>query len=473
MSSYAPPTENVAIFDSVNFTSGDETITQSQADKRYLRFPNAQGTENLQAINVNGIAQFNSNVNVGSSTTPNRTPLINTFNSDILVGNSGQGRMRVNCELQVPGFGVLTMSSSNINMTGAATIQQNPLAGSSNTLSTTTINAGVTGAAALTVTGNVNLSKPLTMTSATPTDRLINTAFLQLANEDSLASNAGIINGSGNSIYYELYNSAGTHIFRTTNGTTPSNTILLTNTDLTISTVNPPTCAASSTIALSDDSAKLPSTAWVRDYVASIPPPLSTGKTYTQVIMGNYQSPTNVLQFSPPAGTIKFDVTIVGTGGLASTGLASGGGAQVVTILGVLIPPYYGGSPVPTITIGTGASFISDPSKTGTYVGLANAFVFGSALDGNNAVGSTAGGATSGIGDLNSQYGTFSIYQGGAGGVGANVIGAGNVYGGIAGYPDPSVVSPSTGLNQYGQGQGSAAGSPINYGGAIFTWYLT
>lgn len=472
MSSYAPPTENVAIFDSANFTSGDKTITQSQADKRYLRFPNAQGTENLQAINVNGIAQFNSNVNVGSTSTPNRTPLINTFNSDILVGNGGQGRMRVNCELQVPGFGVLTMSSSNINMTGAATIQQNPLAGSSNTLSTTTINAGVTGAAALTVTGNVNLSKPLTMTSATPTDRLINTAFLQLANEDSLASNAGIINGSGNSIYYELYNSAGTHIFRTTNGTTPSNTILLTNTDLTISTVNPPTCAASSTIALSDDSAKLPSTAWVRDYVASIPPPLSTGKTYTQVYMGNYQSPSSILQFSPPAGIIKFDVIIVGTGGLASTGLASGGGAQVVTVLGVKIPPWYGNSLIPTITVGTRATSTSNPTKTDTYVGVGGV-ILGSAFDGVNAVGSTAGGATSGTDILNNNFGTFVINQGNAGGVGANIIGGGNTYGGIAGLPDTNVVSPATGLNQYGQGQGSAAGSPINYGGAIFTWYLT
>jgi hypothetical protein len=190
--------------------------------------------------------------------------------------------------------------------------------------------------------------------------------------------------------------------------------------------------------------------------------------------MGNYQSPSSVLQFSPPAGTIKFDVTIVGTGGLASTGLASGGGAQVVTILGVLVPPYYGSYPVPTITLGTGAGMVTNLGKTGTYVALANSFGgLGSALDGINAVGSTAGGATSGIGDLNSQYGTFSIYQGGAGGVGANVVGGGNQYGGIAGFPDPAVVSPSTGLNQYGQGQGSAAGSPINYGGAIFTWYLS
>jgi hypothetical protein len=58
MSSYAPPTENVAIFDEINFRSGETTLTQSMADKRYLRYPNAQGTETLQDINVNGVATF-------------------------------------------------------------------------------------------------------------------------------------------------------------------------------------------------------------------------------------------------------------------------------------------------------------------------------------------------------------------------------------------------------------------------------
>jgi hypothetical protein len=449
MSSYAPPTENVAIFDSVNFTSGDETITQSQADKRYLRFPNAQGTENLQAINVNGIAQFNSNVVVGSTSTPNNTPTLTTNKTNLVIGSGGSGKMDIECPVTVGGFGSLTLTTAPLELNGGARINQSAAPTSPNQL------------------WNTNFARPVTMNSATATDRLINTAFLQLANEDSLASNAGIINGSGNSIYYELYNSAGNHIFRTTNGTTPSNTLLVSNTDLTIATTNPPTCAASSTIALSDDSAKLPSTAWVRDYVASIPPPIVTQKTYTQVIMGNFQSPSSVFQFSPPAGIIKFDVIIVGTGGLATTGLYSGGGAQVVTILGVLIPPYYGGSPILSITIGTGATFIST-TKLGTYVGVGGTLL-GSALNGNAG---TPGGATSGTGDLNNNY-TFIINQGGVGAVGANVIGGGNQYGGIAGYPDPNVVSPATGLNQYGQGQGSAAGSPINYGGAIFTWYLS
>lgn len=73
MSSYAPPVENVAIFDTINFTSGEQTLTQNQADKRYLRFPNAQGTENLQAVNVNGLATFNSFATFNDAVSMNET----------------------------------------------------------------------------------------------------------------------------------------------------------------------------------------------------------------------------------------------------------------------------------------------------------------------------------------------------------------------------------------------------------------
>jgi len=73
MSTYAPPFENVAIFDAINFSSGETVLTQNAADKRYLRFPNAQGTENLQAINVNGQSSFNAaatfNVSLGQPVT--------------------------------------------------------------------------------------------------------------------------------------------------------------------------------------------------------------------------------------------------------------------------------------------------------------------------------------------------------------------------------------------------------------------
>ena len=63
MSIYSPPTQNVAIFDTELFKTSDKSITQGEADKRYLRFPIAQGTETLQTIAVNGVATFNNTIN--------------------------------------------------------------------------------------------------------------------------------------------------------------------------------------------------------------------------------------------------------------------------------------------------------------------------------------------------------------------------------------------------------------------------
>ncbi len=59
MSSSNPPDPNVNTFNNLYWIGGDTSLTQDVADKRYLRFPTAQGTENLAAINVNGIASFN------------------------------------------------------------------------------------------------------------------------------------------------------------------------------------------------------------------------------------------------------------------------------------------------------------------------------------------------------------------------------------------------------------------------------
>ena len=71
MSIYSPPTQNVAIFDTELFKTSDRSITQGEADKRYLRFPIAQGTETLQTIAVNGVATFNNNIDVNGLATFN------------------------------------------------------------------------------------------------------------------------------------------------------------------------------------------------------------------------------------------------------------------------------------------------------------------------------------------------------------------------------------------------------------------
>ncbi len=82
MSIYSPPTQNVAIFDTELFKTSDKSITQGEADKRYLRFPIAQGTETLQTIAVNGVATFNSSTEFYGANTmfnPHGQSELNTF----------------------------------------------------------------------------------------------------------------------------------------------------------------------------------------------------------------------------------------------------------------------------------------------------------------------------------------------------------------------------------------------------------
>jgi hypothetical protein len=126
MATYTPPSniEPITIFNPVFFESADATLTQSEADKRYLRFPVAQGTENLQAINVNGIASFNNNVIVGSTSTPNLTPIITTNKADLTIGSGGSGNMDIECPVNIGGFGSLNLITAPLNLSGNSNIQQ-------------------------------------------------------------------------------------------------------------------------------------------------------------------------------------------------------------------------------------------------------------------------------------------------------------------------------------------------------------
>lgn len=173
MSSTSPPDPNVNLFNNLYWTTGDEFITQSQADKRYLRYPVAQGTENLQAINVNGVAQFNNDINVGSSTTANLFPEITTYKSQLNLGSGGQGEINIECAVDIGGFGALNLTTADITLTADATIQQSG--------STTTNTLGLT---------NIQTSNGV---SATPNLKLTDTIS---GNYTDFLTNSG--NGSFN-----------------------------------------------------------------------------------------------------------------------------------------------------------------------------------------------------------------------------------------------------------------------------------
>lgn len=54
MATYLPPLENVPIFDTLLFTSPDSYLTYNTASKYFLKYPYAQGTENLRNITISG-----------------------------------------------------------------------------------------------------------------------------------------------------------------------------------------------------------------------------------------------------------------------------------------------------------------------------------------------------------------------------------------------------------------------------------
>lgn len=71
MAEYLPPIENVPIFDSGLFNSSNQSyLTFTQAQANFLSYPIAQGTETLQAVNVNGSANFNNDVSFNYLNTP-------------------------------------------------------------------------------------------------------------------------------------------------------------------------------------------------------------------------------------------------------------------------------------------------------------------------------------------------------------------------------------------------------------------
>jgi hypothetical protein len=61
MSINPPPDPNVNTFNNLYWINANDALTIGTGDLRYLKFPNAQGTENLLNTNVNGVLTCNTN----------------------------------------------------------------------------------------------------------------------------------------------------------------------------------------------------------------------------------------------------------------------------------------------------------------------------------------------------------------------------------------------------------------------------
>lgn len=242
MTSYRPPLENVAIFDSVLFIDGDDFITQNQADSRYLRYPVAQGTETLQAINVNGDATF-----AGTS------DIIQQSGSDIL---------------QQPASTATSFS------------------GSGNALNRTFISTANGASATPTLQVNDN-TQNRSMVFLPNSSASANNQIVQ-ANDAVISSSVGPLTltrtGQGSTIGLRLGNSLSLNLGAGGTSTTPTNnlningttntttltgtTLAINNTNVSFGSTTPPT--SSQTIpASSDSSTKIPTTAWVQSAITA------------------------------------------------------------------------------------------------------------------------------------------------------------------------------------------------------------
>jgi hypothetical protein len=70
MSARQPPFPNVDEFNNAYWIKASDLLTMQQLDLRYLRFPSAQGGENLQALNVAGVATFTNTVSFNNANAP-------------------------------------------------------------------------------------------------------------------------------------------------------------------------------------------------------------------------------------------------------------------------------------------------------------------------------------------------------------------------------------------------------------------
>ncbi len=189
MSSTNPPNPNVSTFNNLYWSITDIPLTQSQADRRYLKYPVAQGKETLQDIDVNGVANFNQPITMTSATAANRSISSSIYN----VKNASNSSI-----------GNITYTSNSINYQSSI----------SNARHLFTNNTGGTNVDVMEITANtgVTIAKPLAMNGASSADRAFTTTLLNLHNETNSA--IGRLTALATNIIYDNNTNNGNHQFR-------------------------------------------------------------------------------------------------------------------------------------------------------------------------------------------------------------------------------------------------------------------
>ena len=102
MAQYPPPLQSLAIFDSSVFKKSTEALTQEDADKRYVRYPTAQGNINLIGVDVFGDAVFHQNVTITGSLTISTLTISSLDVDSLTIGSGGinsAGNVNINKNL--------------------------------------------------------------------------------------------------------------------------------------------------------------------------------------------------------------------------------------------------------------------------------------------------------------------------------------------------------------------------------------
>jgi hypothetical protein len=118
MSVNIPPNPNVSTFNNLYWIGEADAFTTAEGDLRYLKFPVAQGTENLQATNVNGVLTANDDISVADGV---NISTINQTGTRLSVSAPVGGTIAVSPSLTFPDTSVQTTAFATITPSPAGT----------------------------------------------------------------------------------------------------------------------------------------------------------------------------------------------------------------------------------------------------------------------------------------------------------------------------------------------------------------
>ena len=203
MSAYEPPIQNLAIFDPLAFTANDEPLTIESGSKYFLKYPNAQGTENFNELTANTISSsgdlfLNPTGSVDmNGKTLNMTngeihncPLIHSQNNnDIVIEGKGTGDVVLKTN---------NLNRVNITDAGVVNVLSNPIENCSALRSTNNSSVTIEGRGTGDIIFQVN-SAPRMRISSTPiiSVNMLSTPILGCSNLTSTNNQNITIDGSG------------------------------------------------------------------------------------------------------------------------------------------------------------------------------------------------------------------------------------------------------------------------------------